>query len=126
MIYILWRECMPVEYYRFICEEKNFLYLNGKNVLQQKVLQIIADFIEKDKKNYKLLQNNLARYKNIFQYVYSNVYPEIYCATEKRGFDLKSNFHIMFKTYRNKMQMRAVGKNPNNYESLQKETSIYG
>ena len=23
------------------------------------------------------------------------------------------------------MQMRAVGKNPNNYESLQKETSIY-
>ena len=31
----------------------------------------------------------------------------------------------MFKTYRDKMQMRAVGKNPNNYESLQKETSIY-
>ena len=64
-------------------------------------------------------------YKNVFQYVYSNVYPEIYCTTENRGFDLKRNFHIMFKTYRGKMQMRAVGKNPSNYESLQKETSIY-
>ena len=38
---------MPIEYYKYICEEKNFLYLNGKNVLQPKVLQIIADSIEK-------------------------------------------------------------------------------
>ena len=34
MIYILWRECMQLEYYKSICEEKNFIYLNGKNVLQ--------------------------------------------------------------------------------------------
>ena len=38
----------------------------------------------------------------MFQYVYSNVFPEIYCATEKRDFDLKSNFHIIFKTYKDK------------------------
>ena len=120
MIYMLWRECMPIEYYKFICEEKNFIYLNGKNVLQPKVLQTIADFIEKDEKNFKLLQNSLSRCKSIFQYVYSKVYPEIYCSTEKRGFDLKSNFHIMFKTYKDKIQMRAMGKNPNNYETVRK------
>ena len=68
------------------------------------------------------MQNNLARYKKIFQYVYSNIYPEIYCATEKRGFDLKSNFHIMFRTYRDKMQMGSMGKRPNNYENIGKET----
>ena len=101
------------------------MYLNGKNVLQPKVLQIITEFIETNKKNYRLLQNNLAAYKNIFQYVYSNVDPEIYCSTEKRGFDLKSNFHIMFKSYNNKMQMRALGKNPNNEENVRKETNIY-
>ena len=50
MIYMFWRECMPTEYYRFICEEKHFLYLNGKNVFQPKLLQIIADFTEKDEK----------------------------------------------------------------------------
>ena len=83
-IYMLWRECIPVEYYRFISEEKKFLYSNGKNVLQPKIL-------------------------------YSNIYPEVYCATKKRGFDLKSNFHIMFKTYKNKMQIRSMGKNPINY-----------
>ena len=116
---------MPIEYYKFICEEKNFLYLNEKNVLQPRVLQIIAEFIEKDVKNYRSLQNNLSRYKNIFQYAYSNVYPEIYCSTKKRGFDLKSNFHIMFKTYKDKMQIRSMEKNPNNYESIRKETNLY-
>ena len=125
MIYMLWRECMTIEFCKFICGEKRFLYLNGKNVLQPKVLQIIAEFIETDEKNYRLLQNNLSAYKNIFQYVYSNVYPEIYCSTEKRGFDLKSNLHIMFKTYNDKVQMRALGKNPNNYENIRKETNIY-
>ena len=107
------------------CEEKNFISLNGKNVLQPTVLQIIVNFVEKDEKHLRLLQNNLAQYKNIFQYVYSNVYPEIYCATKKRGFDLKSNFHILFKTYRDKMQMKSMGKNSINYETVRKETHVY-
>ena len=72
---------MPLDFYKFIFEEKHFVYLNGKNILQPKVLQIIGEFIEKDEKNYRLLQNNLSCYNNFFQYVYSNVYPEIYCST---------------------------------------------
>ena len=103
MIYMLWRECMLIEFYKFICEQKKFMYLNGKNALQPKVFQIITKFIEADKKYYRLLQNNLSSYKNIFQYVSSNVYPKIHCSTEKRGFVLKSNFHIIFKTYKDKM-----------------------
>ena len=126
MIYLLWKECMPVKFYKHICKEKNFLYLNGKNVLQPKVLEIISKFIDEDKNNYKQLQNNLSSYKSIFQYVYSNFFPEIYCSTEKRGFDLKSNFHIIFKTYKDKKQLKSsLGKNPNNYESIRDEKNIY-
>ena len=125
MIYMLWRECIRVEYYKFIFEEKIFIYLNGKNVLQPTVLPIIVDFVERDEKNLRLLQNNLAQYKNFFQFVYSNVYPEIYCATEKRGFDLKSNFHILFKTYKDKMQMKSMGKNSINYKTVRKEAHVY-
>ena len=76
--------------------------------------------------NYKDLRNNLSRYKNKFQYVYSNVFPEIYCSTERRGFDLKSNFHIIFKTYKDKKKMEAsLGKNPHNYEEIRDETCVY-
>ena len=41
MIYVLWRECIPVEFYRYICEEDNFKYLNGRDVSQQGVLEIV-------------------------------------------------------------------------------------
>ena len=47
MIYMLWKECMPRNFYRHICKEQNFLYLNGKNVLQPKVLEIIHHYLKK-------------------------------------------------------------------------------
>ena len=54
------------------------------------MLEIIHDFLKESDDNYKDLRNNLSSYKNIFQYVYSKVFPEIYCSTERRGFDLKA------------------------------------
>ena len=46
--------------------------------------------------------------------------------TEERGFDLKSNFHIIFKTCTDKKQLESsMGKNPVNYESIRKEKNIY-
>ena len=55
--------------------------------------------------------------------MYSHVFPEGYTTLEKRGFDLKSNFHIMFNTYRDKMMMRqqSLAKNPVNYETEQQQ-----
>ena len=41
MIYMLWKEWIPQKFYKHIYKEKNFLYLNGKNVLPLKVLEII-------------------------------------------------------------------------------------
>ena len=72
-----------------------------------------------------MLQEYLARFKDNYQYVYSHVFPEVYTTSEKRGFDLKSNFHILFKAYRDKMLMRqqSTAKNPAIYEvQNQKET----
>ena len=81
MIYMVWKECMSAQFYKFICREENFLYLNGKNVLQPKVSKILTNFVAGNEKNYVLLRNNLSQYKKIFQYVYLNVFPEM----ERRG-----------------------------------------
>ena len=94
--------------------------------MQPKVLEIISEFIDEDKNNYKQLQNNLSSYKIIFQYVYSNIFRENYCSTEKRGFDLKSNSRIIFKTYKDKNQFESsLGKNSINYESISDKTNIH-
>ena len=100
MVYMLWRECIPPEFYRYICEGNNFIYLNSKDVGQPGVLEIVENFIDQSKDNLCMLQENLPRFRGIFQYVYSHVFPEVYTLTEKRGFNMKSNFHIMFKTSR--------------------------
>ena len=97
MVYVLWRECIPSDFYRYICKEKNLIYLNGEDIGQPGVLEIVGSFIDQGKENLRMLQKHLARYKDIYQYVYSHVFPEVYTTSEKRGFNLKSNFHILFK-----------------------------
>ena len=46
MVYMLWRECIPSEFYRYICEEKNFVYLNGRDVGQPGVLEVVRGFTD--------------------------------------------------------------------------------
>ena len=104
---------------------RNSVYLNGRDVEQPGALEIVGNFIDQGKQNLRMLQEALARYKDIFQYVYSHVFPEIYTTSEKKGFDLKSNFHIIFKAYRDKMAIKQqhLAKTPLNYEnSATKET----
>ena len=123
MMHMLWRECNPVEFYRYICEDDNFKYLNGRDVSQQGVLKIVGKFIDQGKDHLRLLQKSLAHYKDSYQYVYSHVFPEIYSISEERGIDLRSNFHIIFKAYRDKLAMRQqqLAKQPINYAVNQKQ-----
>ena len=81
---------MPVDFYKFICKKENFSYLNSKNLLHLKVSDIVSRLIEEDENNFKKLRENLRKNRNVFQYVYSVVYPGIYCRSEKQGYDLRS------------------------------------
>ena len=60
MVYMLWRECIPSEFYRYICEEKIFSYLNGRDFGQPGVLEIVGGFIDRRKENLRMLQEHLA------------------------------------------------------------------
>ena len=68
MIYMLWKECMPHKFYQHICMKRNFL-------LQPRVLEIITNFIQETKENYKDLRNNLSSYKNVYisKYIFSSM-----------------------------------------------------
>ena len=66
MIYVVWKECILTEFYRFIGQEENFLHLNGKNALYPKTSDMVCSFISQDNKNYNLLRDKLCRFKDIF------------------------------------------------------------
>ena len=102
IIQVLWKYHILDEFCRFIYKKEHFSYLNSKNILHQKVLDIAWTFIAENENNYENLRENLRRNKYIFQFVYSIFYPEIYCLTGKRGFDWKVNFWLHLKNIRTK------------------------
>ena len=58
--YMFWEECSEKSFYKHICENDNFMCLNGKNVLYIKTAQIVLDYLNKD------LQN-IVRFRRCFQ-----------------------------------------------------------
>ena len=41
MVYMLWSECIPNNFYKHICKNENFIYLNGENISYVKSSKII-------------------------------------------------------------------------------------
>ena len=125
MVNMLWRECIPLKFYNYIHEDKNFIHLNDKDVNYPQILKIVGEFMDHRKQNLRMLQEYLAQYKDVYQCVYSHVFPEIYTSSEKRGFDIKSNFHILFKSYQDKqlVQRHSTAENLSHYDKI--ETSEY-
>ena len=71
IIYMLWDECIEKTFYKHICENDNFIYLNGKNVLYSKTAQIVLDYLNKDASNIVRLRKCLQNHTKTIQFVYS-------------------------------------------------------
>ena len=102
IIYMLWDECIEKTFYKHICENVNFIYLNSKNVLYSKTAQIVLNYLNKDSKNIALLRRCLQKHMKVIQFVYSRFFPEIYSLIDKRGINLKNEFLLTFKTWKDK------------------------
>ena len=66
MIYMLWKDRMPDDFYKFICKKEIFSYLNSKSVLHPKVFDNVWLFIAEDENNYKKLKENISKNKAFF------------------------------------------------------------
>ena len=84
--------------------------------MHQKVSDIVWNFISEDKNNYKKLRENLRKNRNVFQYVYSIVYPNIYCSSKKQCYELRSEYLIVFKEYKDRKKAESLGKNARVYK----------
>ena len=104
MINMFWEDCNEPSFYKHIYQPDNFLYLNGKNVIYPRVAEIVMNYIEADNKNFDKLKRKLIENKKIFQFVYSSVYPEVYSFVEKRGVNMRNNFHSKFKEWKDRIK----------------------
>ena len=95
-------ECTEKTFYKHICENDNFIYLKGKNVLCSKTAQIVLDFLNKDASNSVRLRRYLQNHMKTIQFAYSRCFPEIYSLIDKRVINLKSEFLLTFKLWKDK------------------------
>ena len=102
VIHMFWEDCKEPSFYKHICKPENFMYLNGKNVIYPRVAEIVHKYIEKNKENFDKLKKKLIKNKKIFQFVYSSAYHEVYSFVEKRGIELRNNFLLKFKDWKDK------------------------
>ena len=100
MINICSEECNDASFCKHICKPKNVIYLNKKDVIYPHVADIVQKYLEEDEENFEKIKKKLIKNKNTFQFVYSSVYPEFYSFVEKQGIELKSEFHLKFKEWK--------------------------
>ena len=99
MIKMLWEDCLPKSYllYLFIyfelinSEKSNFKTI--KNLVQQYM---------RSSENCQHLINSFQRYHDIYQYIYSHVFPKTY--SKKAGFSKQVQFTQHFNSWKQKMQ----------------------
>ena len=123
IIYMLWDECIEKTFYKHICENDNFIYLNGKNVLYSKTAQIVLHYLNKDASNIVRQRKCLQNHMKTIQFVYSRCFPEIYSLIDKRGINLKSEFLLTFKLWKDKKKFLTISTNEKkseNEEALEK------
>ena len=107
---MLWEECVEKKIYRHICERQNFLYLNGEHVLYPRSAEIVMKYIEQDSRNVVRLRRCLQQHKNIAQFIYSRCYPEIYSLIDKRDIEIKSEFLLAFKFWKDKKRFERFSQ----------------
>ena len=60
------------------------------------------NYIEVDENNFAKLKRKLIENQNIFQYAYASVFPKVYSFVEKRGVNMRNNFHLKFKEWKDR------------------------
>ena len=114
---MLWEECIEKSFYKHICENDNFVYLNSKNVLYSKTAQIVLDYLNKDTSNIVRLRKCLQNHMKTIQFVYSRCFPEIYSFTDKLRINLKSEFLLTFKLRKDKKKFLPISTNERKSEN---------
>ena len=87
---MLWDECLPKAFIRFIYKGENYDVLSNPELTHQRANGIVIKFIEENSNNINLLKFKIEKNFKIIQNVYSLLYPKIY--------NRINNFSIKIKT----------------------------
>ena len=115
MIKMLWEDCLPNSYLLHLKKPENFELINSEKSNFKTIKNLVQKYMCSSE-NCQHLINSFQRYHDIYQYIYSHVFPKTY--SKKAGFSKQVQFTQQFNSWKQKMQQSYL-KTPFNYTTEQ-------
>ena len=115
MIKFLWEECLPKTYLLYLKKPENFELINSEKSNFKTIGNLVQQYMSISE-NCQSLINSFHKHHDIYQYIYSHVFPKTY--SKKAGFWKQVQFTQQFNSWKQKMQQSYL-KTPFNYTTDQ-------
>ena len=93
---MLWTYLAPNEFYIFICKHENFNDLNKLSRKYQNASETVNDFIVENNEHFSRLKKYFKRNAQVYQYIYTTLFPKYFCRVDDYGVKSKVAFDIAY------------------------------
>ena len=116
MVKFLWDTCVPIEFTKYLLQQKQFKIISQTNLTYQKSNKIVLKYLEENTpdKLYQL-KYKLNEKFNLIHYIYSVLYAKIYNRINQFGIKRKNDFEYELQIWRKERNNKNIGKDPMNY-----------
>ena len=112
MVRILWEECLPESYLKYLKRPENFELIHSEKVNFKHIKNIVGVYM-RPPENCRELIVSFQKYHDIYQYIYAHLFPKTY--SNKAGFQKKMQFQRYLDFWKQKKMQGSFGKNPFNF-----------
>ena len=116
MVKFLWDTCVPINFTKYLLQQKQFNIISQTNLTYQKSNKIVLDYLnENSTDKLSQLKYKLNEKLNLIHYIYSVLYAKIYNRINHFGIKRKNDFDYEFQIWRKEKNNKNIGKEPMNY-----------
>ena len=116
MVKFLWDMCVPINFTKYLLQQKQFNIISQTNLTYQKSNKIVLDYLnENSTDKLSQLKYKLNEKFNLILYIYSVLYAKIYNRINHFGIKRKNDFDYEFTIWRKEKNNKNIGKEPMNY-----------
>ena len=116
MVKFLWDTCVPINFTKYLLQQKQFNIISQTNLTYQKSNKIVLNYLnENSPDKLSQLKYKLNEKFNLIHYIYSVLYAKIYNRINHFGIKRKNDFDYEFQIWRKEKNNTNRGKEPMNY-----------
>ena len=110
MVKLLWDECIPHEFVRYLYSAKNFELVSSPYLTYQKPNEMVSNYFLEDLKRINTAKYKIEEKFQLIHYVYSLLFSKIYSRTNNFGIQKKNNFDFHFTTWKSRKTTGSIGQ----------------